>query len=35
MRDVCKAKEPEMCELRPRHFVSCHPAEQLQLLGVG
>jgi len=34
MQDVCKAKEPEMRELRPGHFVSCHRAEELQLLGV-
>ena|GEM_PF-3496922 len=35
MQDVCKAKGPEMRELRPGHFVSCHRAEELQLLGVG
>jgi len=34
MQDVCKAKGPEMRELRPGHFVSCHRAEELQLLGV-
>lgn len=31
--DVCKTVEPELRELKPGHFVKCHRAEELSLLG--
>jgi len=30
----CAAEEPELREMGPDHFVSCHRAEELQLIGV-
>ncbi|MDX1412964.1 MAG: dipeptide ABC transporter ATP-binding protein [Candidatus Promineifilaceae bacterium] len=32
--DICKTEEPELRELRPDHFVSCHRAQELDLEGV-
>jgi peptide/nickel transport system ATP-binding protein len=32
--DVCKHEPPQWHELRPGHFVSCHRAEELSLVGV-
>lgn len=33
-KDVCAREEPELRELRPDHYVSCHRAEELDLVGV-
>jgi oligopeptide/dipeptide ABC transporter ATP-binding protein len=33
--DVCKQEAPELRELRPEHFVSCHRAQEIELLGIG
>jgi peptide/nickel transport system ATP-binding protein len=33
-QELCRTQEPTMRELRPDHFVSCHRAEELKLLGV-
>ena len=30
----CQVETPELRELRPNHFVSCHRAEELTLIGV-
>jgi peptide/nickel transport system ATP-binding protein len=32
--DVCKQNTPTLRELRPGHFVSCHKADQIKLVGV-
>lgn len=32
--DVCRQEEPELRELNPDHYVSCHRAEELSLVGV-
>ncbi len=32
--DVCRTQTPSLREVRPDHFVSCHRAEELSLLGV-
>jgi peptide/nickel transport system ATP-binding protein len=32
--DVCSQEEPHLRELRPDHYVSCHRAEELSLVGV-
>lgn len=32
--EICKLKTPELRELKPDHFVSCHRAEELQLEGI-
>ena len=32
--DLCKHQEPELRELAPDHVVSCHHAEDLELIGV-
>ncbi len=32
--DVCKTQTPTLREVRPDHYVSCHRAEELNLLGV-
>jgi peptide/nickel transport system ATP-binding protein len=32
--DICKKEEPELIELRPDHFVSCHRANELNLEGI-
>jgi len=34
MIDRCKVETPELRELRPNHFVSCHRADELSLRGV-
>ncbi|HLV33920.1 MAG TPA: oligopeptide/dipeptide ABC transporter ATP-binding protein [Spirillospora sp.] len=34
-QDICKEKTPEWRELEPDHWVSCHFAEELSLVGVG
>ncbi len=31
---LCKEKTPQLRELRPDHYVSCHRAEELNLIGV-
>ena len=33
--DICSKESPELLELRPNHFVSCHRAHELQLTGIG
>ena len=33
--DICSQEAPELVELRPDHFVSCHRAQELDLEGVG
>ena len=33
-KDVCKAETPELREVKPERFVSCHLAEELALVGV-
>ena len=33
-KDICKQKTPEFRELKPDHFVACHRAEELKLIGV-
>ena len=32
--DICQKEEPELIELRPDHFVSCHRANELNLEGI-
>jgi peptide/nickel transport system ATP-binding protein len=32
--DLCQKEEPELIELRPDHFVSCHRANELNLEGI-
>jgi len=32
--DLCRSKEPVLREITPDHFVSCHRAEELRLMGV-
>jgi peptide/nickel transport system ATP-binding protein len=32
--EVCRTKTPELREVAPDHFVSCHRAEELQLAGI-
>jgi peptide/nickel transport system ATP-binding protein len=32
--DRCESEEPELREVAPDHFVSCHRAEELKLIGV-
>jgi peptide/nickel transport system ATP-binding protein len=32
--DVCKTETPQLREIAPEHFVSCHRAEELNLSGV-
>lgn len=32
--EICHAKTPELREITPDHFVSCHRAEELQLAGI-
>ncbi|MCS7056534.1 MAG: ATP-binding cassette domain-containing protein [Thermoflexales bacterium] len=34
-RPECKVSAPELREVQPGHFVSCHFAEELQLKGIG
>lgn len=33
--DICSQEAPELIELRPEHFVSCHRAQELDLDGIG
>jgi len=33
-QEICRVEEPELREISPEHFVSCHLAERLQLRGV-
>ncbi len=33
--DICSQEAPELVELRPEHFVSCHRAQELDLEGIG
>ncbi len=33
-KDVCRTQTPELREISPDHFVSCHRAEELQLAGI-
>jgi peptide/nickel transport system ATP-binding protein len=32
--EICEVEEPELREISPEHFVSCHRAEELRLRGV-
>jgi peptide/nickel transport system ATP-binding protein len=32
--DICKTEPPQLREIAPEHFVSCHRAEELNLSGV-
>jgi len=32
--EICKTQPPELREITPDHFVSCHRAEELQLAGI-
>ncbi|MDP6300428.1 MAG: dipeptide ABC transporter ATP-binding protein [SAR202 cluster bacterium] len=32
--DVCRSQPPQLTEISPNHFVSCHRAEELELPGV-
>jgi peptide/nickel transport system ATP-binding protein len=34
VQDRCKKEVPELRELKPDHFVSCHFAEELDLQGI-
>ena len=33
-KDRCSAEAPELTEIKPGHFVSCHFAQELQLQGI-
>jgi oligopeptide/dipeptide ABC transporter ATP-binding protein len=33
-KDVCKAEPPQLIEVEPEHFVSCHFAKELHLQGI-
>ncbi len=33
--DVCKTEPPRLEEIEPKHFVSCHRAKELDLVGIG
>ncbi len=33
--DVCRVEEPQLVEVEPNHFVSCHRAKELSLQGIG
>ena len=33
--DICSREAPELVELRPDHYVSCHRAHELDLQGIG
>jgi peptide/nickel transport system ATP-binding protein len=33
--DICSQEAPELTELRPDHFVSCHRAQEIRLEGIG
>ena len=33
--DICSQEAPQLIELRPDHFVSCHRAQELDLQGIG
>lgn len=34
-QDVCKQEVPELREVKPEHFVSCHLAQEIDLVGIG
>ncbi len=34
-QDICKQVEPQLVEVEPEHFVSCHFADELNLVGIG
>jgi oligopeptide/dipeptide ABC transporter ATP-binding protein len=34
-RDVCSQEEPELVEIEPDHYASCHFAAELHLHGIG
>ncbi len=34
-KDVCSQEEPTLVEVEPEHFVSCHFADELSLVGIG
>jgi len=34
-KDVCKQEVPELREVKPGHFVSCHLAQEIELVGIG
>ena len=34
-RDVCLVEEPQLAEIRPGHYASCHCAAELSLQGIG
>ncbi len=34
-QDVCSVDEPQLREIEPEHFASCHFAEELSLVGIG
>jgi len=34
-KDVCKQEVPELREMRPEHFVSCHLTQEIELQGIG
>jgi oligopeptide/dipeptide ABC transporter ATP-binding protein len=33
-KDVCKVEPPQLVEVEPEHFVSCHFAKELHLQGI-
>ena len=35
IRDICQQVEPELLQVFPGHFASCHFADELKLRGVG
>ncbi len=34
-QDICKQQEPQLVEVEPDHFASCHFAAELSLVGIG
>ena len=34
-QDICKQQEPQLAEVEPDHFASCHFAAELNLVGIG
>ena len=34
-QDICKQQEPQLVEVEPDHFASCHFAAELNLVGIG
>lgn len=33
-QDICRAETPELREITPQHFVSCHRAAEIELVGI-